>query len=248
MIDLERASLAAPAESPVPPFPPIPPAVFAPPRRKTQRWRVLLALLVVVLAGLWIIVALRSGTDGTTAPTPTAESIGVPRLIARGQVRPIAQARVGTLAGGVVTQLGVEVGDSVAEQREIARVRGSDGQIEVLTAPWRGTVTGIPVHVGDTVTPGTIVATLGDLSRLQVETTDVDEFLIGYLSPGQGVTLIVDALDRRLFDGYVRTVSLQVQKNSSDDDHYPIVIDFVGSTASLRPGMTARVTFQQGSP
>ena len=128
------------------------------------------------------------------------------------------------------------VGDTVSEQQEIARVRGASGQIEVLTAPWRGTVTGLPVHVGDTVTPGSVVGTLGDLSRLEIETTDVDEFLIGYLFRGQQVSLTVDALDRRQFRGYVRTVSLQVQKNDSGDDHYPVVIDLTGPTTALRPG------------
>ena len=46
----------------------------------------------------------------------------------------------------------------------------------MLVAPWRGTITDIPVHVGDTVPVGAVVASMGDLSRLQVETTDVDEF------------------------------------------------------------------------
>jgi multidrug resistance efflux pump len=114
----------------------------------------------------------------------------------------------------------------------------------VLTAPWHRTVTSLPVHVGHTVTPGTGFGTLGDQSRLQIETTDVDEYLIGYLFRGQQVGLTIDALDRRQFRGYVRTVSLQVEKNDSDDDHYPVILDLTGPTAALRPGMTARVSFQ----
>jgi multidrug efflux pump subunit AcrA (membrane-fusion protein) len=229
---------AQPAETPSPP-----PAPFPVRCRSPWRRRLLLAVVAVALlagAGLaWI----SSTTPPTTpaAPVPTASSL---RLTARGQVRPIAQARIGTIQGGVVSQLAVDVGDTVGEQQEIARVRGPSGQIEVLTAPWHGTVTSLPVHVGDTVTPGTGVGTLGDLSRLQIETTDVDEYLIGYLFRGQHVGLTIDALDRRQFRGYVRTVSLQVEKNDSDDDHYPVIIDLTGPTAALRPGMTARVSFQ----
>lgn len=57
------------------------------------------------------------------------------------------------------------------------------------------------------------------------------------------MTVSVDALDRRELPGSIRTVSLYVQKNEDGDDHYPVVIDLVGSTAALRPGMSARLAF-----
>jgi multidrug resistance efflux pump len=140
-----------------------------------------------------------------------------------------------------VASLAVDVGETVVEQAEIARVRGTTG-IEVLTAPIRGTVTGIPVHVGDTVLPGAGIATVADLSRLQVETTDVDEFLIARVRPGQRVTLIIDALERRL-GGQVRTVGLEPAAVAGSDDNYPVTIDLLDSLPELRAGMTARILF-----
>src|SRR5689334_21556593 len=105
------------------------------------------ALVVLGIAGLRL--------AQPTAPVVPADTPAA-KLVARGQVRPVAQARVGTLAGGTVTRLAVAVGDGVEEEQEIARVRGPNG-IEVLTAPWRGTITTVPAHWGDTVLPGAIV-------------------------------------------------------------------------------------------
>ncbi|MBI4491298.1 MAG: HlyD family efflux transporter periplasmic adaptor subunit [Chloroflexi bacterium] len=206
---------------------------------RSVRWAALpvAALLVVV-------VALRVGSAPAPSQPPAQALEVAPRLEARGQVRLASQARVGTLVGGVVARLAVQVGDTVEAQQEIARVRGLEG-VEVLTAPWRGTITGVPVHVGDTVTPGTVVATVGDLSRLQVETSDVDEFLITHVRQGQAVRLRVDALDRRELPGRVRTVAPQPQTTPAGDEHYPVVIDLEGAPRELRPGMTVRVNFAE---
>jgi multidrug efflux pump subunit AcrA (membrane-fusion protein) len=177
------------------------------------------------------------------APAPPPAEVAAPRkLMARGEVRPIGQARVGTLSGGVVHTLSVAVGDRVGEQQELARIKAGDAT-EVLTAPWSGTVIGLPVRLGDTVTAGALVAVVADLSVLQVETTDVDEYLIAELSRGQPATVSVEALNRRELRGYVRSVALYVEKNEDGDDHYPVVVDLAGSTAALRPGMSVRVTF-----
>jgi multidrug efflux pump subunit AcrA (membrane-fusion protein) len=246
MITLEQPTRTPaqprPGDGLVAPAPALPPLV--PHRRSPRRRRLLLLPIVALLIGAVVFVLLSGGRPDPAASGGAAatESVAPPKLTARGEVTPIGQARVGTLSGGVVQQLSVRVGDPIGEQQELARIKSGAG-IEILAAPWRGTVIGIPIHVGDTVTPGTTVAVVGDLSRLQVETTDVDEFLIGGIQPGQPIIATIDALDRRELRGYVRTVSLYVQKNEDGDDHYPVVIDFVGSTAALRPGMTARVTF-----
>jgi multidrug efflux pump subunit AcrA (membrane-fusion protein) len=210
-------------------------------RRRSWPWPIL-GLVVVLGAVVGLAYVQRIGPfQSPAAPPPVAAP--VPRkLLARGEVRPIGEARVGTLDSGIVHSLSVRVGDSVAEQQEIARIKTVDST-EVLTAPWRGTVISVPVHLGDTVVPGALIAVVGDLRVLQVETNDVDEYLIAAIYPGQPVTVSVDALDRRELRGYVRTVSLYVLENEDGDDHYPVEIDLVGSTAILRPGMSVRVTF-----
>lgn len=213
------------------------------PLRRHRRWQLAGVLVAgAVLAALGIAVAQRMAAvpTGLVAVAPAAEP---QRLTARGQVRPVAQARVGTLTGGVVSRLVIEPGDSVNDNQEMARLRGPTGT-EIVTAPFHGTVTAVLVRLGDTVAPGAAIATIGDLSRLQVETTDVDEFVIAHVERGQPAVVLIEALDREL-PGRVRTVALEPTMNLTGDEHYPVAIDLLEAPAKLRPGMTARVRFAE---
>jgi biotin carboxyl carrier protein len=103
--------------------------------------RPVLLVAAALIAAAARVVAFRLGPARPAAQGPPAETALTPKLVARGQVRPIGQARVGTLVGGVVYQLSVDVGDRVTEQQEIARVRGANGA-EVLTPPGGGRLPG----------------------------------------------------------------------------------------------------------
>jgi multidrug efflux pump subunit AcrA (membrane-fusion protein) len=231
-----------------PSAPGAPPSNGASPRRRLSaftRWRrlprairwLVVGLLVVLIVGLVAQQARPAAAPSSTTPTAVAGG----RLIAHGTVAPVSQARVGTLNGGVLLSVSVNVGDSVDAQRELARVRGVS-DVEVLTAPFAGTVTGVLAHVGDTLVPGAGVLTIADLGRLQVETTDVDEFLISHVHPGQSVALEIDALNGRELTGRVQTVSLQPQTTSAGDQQYPVTIDLGGTPPDLRPGMSVRIS------
>ncbi|MBX5493451.1 MAG: HlyD family efflux transporter periplasmic adaptor subunit [Chloroflexi bacterium] len=159
----------------------------------------------------------------------------------RGQVRPVNYARVGTLLGGTVIGLPVAVGDLVYRDGEVARVRTGDGSLEIIVAPWTGTVTNVPVRLGDTVVAGTPLVHLGDLRVLRVETTDLDEFLVNAVRPGQRVRVTIDALEGVELTGYVQSVALQPERNAAGDDHYPAIIALDSQPTALRAGMTARV-------
>jgi ABC-type lipoprotein export system ATPase subunit len=225
--------------------------VLAPPlpKRKRRTWprRVAIALLLVAViagGGAAYRLGLLGQVGGAPAPAPSvAEAPAYPT--ARGEIRPVAQAKIGTLHGGVVNRLAVSVGQNVDEAQEIARVNSPDGSAELLVAPWRGTITDIPVHVGDTVPVGAVVASIGDLSQLQVETTDVDEFIVGRVKPGNMVLVTVDALDQLQLRGRIRSVSLEPRPNADGDDAYPTIIDLELPPLDLRIGMSVRVTFVQ---
>jgi len=206
---------------------------------RVVRWGIpLLVLLLVIGQVVRQITTLETGQPVPATPVPA------PRLIAHGVVTPVSQARVGTLGGGVLLELSVTIGEKVEAQRELARVRGT-ADVEVLTAPFAGTVTGLLAHTGDTLVPGAGVVMVADLSRLQVETTDVDEFLIGHVRAGQNVALQIEALDRRELTGRVRTVALQPQSTPGGDQHYPVTIGLGGVVAELRPGMSVRITLAE---
>ena len=200
----------------------------------------MLAIVVglLVAVGLLARQASTSPSGQATAPSPLPNAS---RLIAHGVVAPLSQARVGTLGGGVLIGVSASIGDSVEGQAEVARLRGPAG-VEVLTAPFAGTVTGLLAHTGDTLVPGAPVVMVADLSRLQVETTDVDEFLIGHVQRGESVSLQIEALDGRDLPGRVKSVALQPQTTPAGDQQYPVTIDLGASPPDLRPGMSVRIT------
>jgi len=214
-------------------------------RLRRSSWRVRWAVIVV---GLLVVVGLVARQAATPPPqgaaTATAPVSTASRLVAHGVVAPVSQARVGSLGGGVLLRLSVTLGDGVEAQTELARVRGTS-EVEVLTAPFAGTVTGVLVHTGDTLVAGATVVQVADLSHLQVETTDVDEFLIGHVQRGQSVSLQIEALDRRDLSGRVRAVALQPQTTPGGDQHYPVTIDLGSTPTDLRPGMSVRITFPE---
>jgi multidrug efflux pump subunit AcrA (membrane-fusion protein) len=199
-----------------------------------------LAMLIGVGAVAWSILRQPPGREQQAAPPPP------PSLTAHGTVQPVAQASIATLNGGVVEQLLVRAGQTVEAKQPVARVT-APGQTELLVAPWRGTITGVPVNQGDTVLPGAVVMTIGDLSDYQVETNDVDEYLIGRISLHQPVIMNIAALDQERMRGFVKSVSLQ-QQQTINGDHYPVVIAFESFNPSLRPGMSVRITFVEEAP
>jgi hypothetical protein len=203
------------------------------------------AIVFGVPALLLVLVALV--VSRILAPQPPSPAPAPPpaqRFVAHGSIVPTSQARVGTLSGGVLLEITAGIGTAVEPQRELARVRGPSG-IEVLTAPFGGTVTGLLANTGDTLVPGAGVVMVADLTRLQVQTNDVDEFLIGRVQPGQPVTLQVEALDRRELSGRVQTVGLQPQATPAGDQHYPVTIDIGGAAPDFRPGMSVRIVFPE---
>jgi putative ABC transport system ATP-binding protein len=214
-------------------------------RRQRRRWTTWLLAAALLLAASMGYLFATGGLPTAAPPAPPEQTVSVKR-VARGEVRPDSEAVVRSLVSGVVTSLPVSVGTQVLENQEIARVRAPDGSIQVVTAPWRGTITNLPVHNGDSVTAGSTIAAVGDVSRLRVETDDVDEFLVAQIRPGQAVTVTVDAIEGRELRGRVRTVALRSEKTAEGDDHYPVTVDLDWAPPELRAGMTVRVHFPEG--
>lgn len=212
------------------------------PRRASRRKLLVFGGIIVVLV---VAAVVATGAGSKSAPPAVAPATSVPALSAHGTIEPVAQATVATISGGVVRSVAVKVGQNVTEQQKIADI-ASPGQTETVVAPWAGTVMGLNVQRGDTVMPGAVVATVGDLSRYQVRTTDVDEYLIGQIRAGQQVSMTVEALDGRRLDGTVDTVALVQQSSATGVTNYPVVIRLSGNDPDLRPGMSVRVVFSRG--
>lgn len=208
-----------------------------------QRKRVLLIVLGLLLAGVVLLRLATLQTTSTTGSNPVVPAVAAP-LVAHGQVMPTRQAHVGTQSGGVLQRLAVSPGSDVDAQSPIAWVVSASGT-ELVTAPFAGTVTNVLVHAGDTLVPGATVAVVADLHDLQIETSDIDEFLVSKVSVGQRVQLNIDALDDLAITGTVSNVALLPQSSTSGPPDYPVVIRVGGFPPDVRAGMSVRVTIPE---
>ena len=119
-----------------------------------------------------------------------------------------------------------------------------------IISPVDGVVLSRAVEVGQTVqssmTAPTLFTIAEDLSRMQIDTS-VAESDVGRLGEGMKAQFAVDAFPGKTFEGKVR----QVRNNPTTTSGvvtYDAVIDVenngeAGKPGSLRPGMTANVTF-----
>ena len=107
-------------------------------------------------------------------------------------------------------------------------------------------MTNVLVHMGDTVLPGATILVLADLRTLQVETSDVDQFLVAHVRVGQAVQVTVDAVDNLTVRGRVTSVAgLPQSEMSTAGQMYPTVVSLTSLPPEVRAGMTVRVVFPE---
>ncbi len=114
-----------------------------------------------------------------------------------------------------------------------------------INSPVDGVVLSRSVDKGQTVQASLSAPTLftiaEDLSRMQIDTA-VAEADVGRLTEGMKATFSVDAFPGKVFEGQVRQVR-NAPTTTSGVVTYDAVIDVDNKDKTLRPGMTANVTF-----
>jgi len=160
----------------------------------------------------------------------------------------------------LVASTAVEAAE-VARDTAVANVAAAKAQVGQATAnlkqarmnlgyatiysPVDGVVLSRAVDVGQTVAASLqapVLFTIAeDLSRMQIDTA-VAEADVGRLTEGMKATFTVDAFPGKTFEGVVRQVR-NAPTTTSGVVTYDAVIDVENKEKSLRPGMTANVTF-----
>ncbi len=110
-----------------------------------------------------------------------------------------------------------------------------------ITAPFDGVVSRLDIHTGEWVIPGQSVLVLADLARLHVETTDLSERDVPYVSVGQKVTVFVKALNQDAA-GHVTEIA-PLADTLGGDVVYKTTIALDSLPSGLRAGMSVDVTF-----
>ena len=138
---------------------------------------------------------------------------------------------------------------AVAEaQYEAARANLTAAQAALadveLTAPFDGTVAGLKVKTGESVTPGQVAASVADFSGWIVKTTDLTELDVVNISEGQAVSITLDALPNETLDGKVKLIG-QNYSEKQGDVVYEVTVELTEPLPNMRWGMTAVVKFAE---
>jgi RND family efflux transporter MFP subunit len=149
-----------------------------------------------------------------------------------------------------LTRVQTYVEDLDAAQAEIDRTQAlldsAKATLEqaTLVTPMSGTVVSVDTAPGETATPGQIVIIVADLTRMQVETTDLSERDVPQVKVGQSVNIYVEALNKN-FDGTVVEVARQ-SSTIGGDVVYKVTIELAEQVPEMRWGMTAEVKISTG--
>ncbi len=169
-----------------------------------------------------------------------AASAGVQAATAQQQ---IIEAQLALLKAGAtpeeiaVTQAGVQQAEATLAAAQLALARTE------LRAPFGGVVGAVFARPGEFVAPGQPLVTLGDLSTLRVETTDLDEIDVARVVVGQPAIVTFDALPGRVFDGRVTRIAPMAEPGAGGV-HYTVIIALDALDPAVRWGMTAFVDIE----
>lgn len=128
-----------------------------------------------------------------------------------------------------------------AARAQVTQIRANLSD-RVIRAPFAGVLGIRQVSPGALVTPGTVIATLDDVSRVYVD-FPLPERAISGAGAGQAVTATTSAWQGRNFAGTVSTVATRLDEGSRAAT---VRADFPNPDRALKPGMLMEVRLVRG--
>jgi RND family efflux transporter MFP subunit len=113
-----------------------------------------------------------------------------------------------------------------------------------LVAPFDGTIAAVDISTAETVVPGRVVVIIGDLSELQVETTDLSERYVPQVQIGQPASVFIQALGQE-YSGKVLDIS-RISSTIGGDVVFKVTIGLDEQPQGLLWGMSADVKIETG--
>jgi len=160
--------------------------------------------------------------------------------LAAAEERDIAQAQLDLLRAGATSEE-IAAAEASVRQNEAALAAAQVAlERTEIRAPFDTTVGLIQVREGEYVAPEQSLLTVGDLSTLRVETTDLDEIDVARVAVGQKVDVTFDALPERVFTGHVTRISPMAGPGGGGVN-YTVIIELDEVDSRILWGMTAFV-------
>lgn len=165
----------------------------------------------------------------------------------------VAQARVEEAAQKLeLVERGPRVEQIDLAREEVGRAEEALALAEtrlsyaVLSAPVSGLVLAEHVEVGENVTAGTPVVTVGNLAEVWLRGY-IDETELGHVRVGQAVRVTTDAYPNKIYNGAVTFISSEAEFTPKSVQTtrervklvYRIKVDVANPMAELKPGMPA---------
>jgi multidrug resistance efflux pump len=188
-------------------------------QRRRAPWPLFVLAAVIILGVLgWI------GSEVWARAQPA------PPLTASGTLED-DEVTISSEVAGRLSRLEIAEGQTVRAGEEVARLDNSLAQTQVqqavsqadalqiaqltaqkyvITAPQAGSITRVPVHPGEVVTPGQMIGGVADLSTLKL-TAWVPERDLGKVSVGQVVQMRADPFPGKMFEGLVTSVNSRAE-------------------------------------
>jgi len=135
-------------------------------------------------------------------------------------------------------QSGPSPADIEAVEARIAAAQATINQA-MITAPFDGTVTDAIPQVGDQVTASKKAFRLDDLTSLYVD-LEVSEIDINQVKPGQPVSITIDAIPGREYQGEVQRVAM-ISSSEGDSVNFTVTVQLIDPDEQVLPGMTSEV-------
>jgi multidrug efflux pump subunit AcrA (membrane-fusion protein) len=178
----------------------------------------------------------------TVRVTPVVSGTIENNVVINGDVLAASQVSIFPAMSGKLTQLRYRIGDWVNQGQVVATVDPSRPGEEYAASPVLstvgGTVLSVPVNLGDTVSPSSVIYVVGDLSNLVVETF-VPERYSNVARRGLGAMVSLEALPGETFPVTVQEVSPVLDPSSRT---LRIRLRFNQRDSRIRAGMFATVT------
>lgn len=114
-----------------------------------------------------------------------------------------------------------------------------------IRSPVSGVISKRPVDVGDTATPGPILASVVDPDNLYIE-APIDEADVSSVELGQTVRITIDAYPARVFFGKVIKISPVVIGVKQEARTFEVRVSVPDDEIVLKPGMSADVEIVTG--
>jgi HlyD family secretion protein len=103
-----------------------------------------------------------------------------------------------------------------------------------------GVVTEVLLWRGETAMAGQPVISVGDLSRYQIETTDLDQSQLGGIVEGQAATVTFDALPKIRLPAHIVRIA-PMATTGPGGTNFTLTLDLDQPEPGLRWGMTSTI-------